>query len=103
MQRRITLSALSAKTNNDQYAFKVYIMINMHDMLKMYVFTVNQYKIYFNYNMNSLKIYVRGGALYWEGVWGPHKIIMTAEKYKKKIQKVIKTVSVSTRSAAVPS
>ena len=34
--------------------------------------------------MNSLKINVRGGALYWQGVWGPHKILMTAEKCKKK-------------------
>ena len=59
-------------------------MINMPNMPKIYVFTDNQYKVYFNYNMISLKIYVRGGALYWQGVWGTHKIIMTAEKCKKK-------------------
>ena len=54
-------------------------MINMPNMPKIYVFTVNQYKIYFNYNMNSLKINVRGGALYCQGVWGPHQILMTVE------------------------
>ena len=31
-------------------------------------------------------IYVRGGALYWQGVWEPPKILMTAEKCKKSVE-----------------